>query len=140
MLSAIMYNIKCRTYGGLIMIEEKFVIKSRTENHYIICNVLTEETIEVDARVAEEIYSYTGESQDNVAVLLAQIETIRKSTYRKEIENTKVKKDILISAIKQLLKVYPAETLVDYFEDMKYFEIKEILNSDYPVQEIRRKI
>ena len=122
------------------MIEEKFEIKSRTEKHYIICNVITEETIEVDARVAEEIYRYTGESQDNVAVLLAQIETIRKSTYRKEIENTKVKKDILISAIKQLLKVYPAETLVDYFEDMKYFEIKEILNSDYPVEEIRRKI
>ena len=122
------------------MYTQNFMIEVRRKNFYLVKDLRTEETIEVEAHIIEEISNATGESKDSIAILLAQIYCIRKSAHLVAREEIMIKEECLIFSLEDLLLGYSAETLADAFEDMKYFEIKQILEAESPATELKKKI
>lgn len=122
------------------MYTQNFMIEVRRKNFYLVKDLRTEETIEVEAHIIEEISNATGESKDSIAILLAQIYCVRKSAHLVAREESMIKEECLIFSLEDLLLGYSAETLADAFEDMKYFEIKQILEDESPATELKKKI
>lgn len=122
------------------MYTQNFMIEIRRKNFYIVKDLRTEERVEVETHIIEEIASTTGESKDSIAILLAQIYCIRKSTHCISREESMIKEECLIFSLDDLLLRYSAETLAEAFEDMKYFEIKQILEAESPMTELKKKI
>ena len=122
------------------MYTQNFMIEVRRKNFYLVKDLRTEETIEVEAHIIEEISNATGESKDSIAILLAQIYCVRKSAHLVAREESMIKEECLIFSLEDLLLGYSAETLADAFEDMKYFEIKQILEAESPATELKKKI
>ena len=116
------------------------MIEIRRKNFYLVKDLRTEERIEVETHIIEEIASTTEESKDSIAILLAQIYCIRKSTHCISREESMIKEECLIFSLDDLLLRYSAETLAEAFEDMKYFEIKQILEAESPMTELKKKI
>lgn len=122
------------------MYTQNFMIEIRRKNFYLVRDLRTEETIEVETHIIEEIASATDESKDSIAILLAQIYCIRKNTLCVAREESIIKEECLIFSLDDLLLRYSAETLAEAFEDMKYFEIKQILESESPITELKKRI
>ena len=122
------------------MYTQSFMIEIRRKTFYMIKDVRNEETIEIENYIIEEIAHLTEENKDSIAILLAQIYSIQKNTHLVKREELVIKEECLIRSLQDLLLQYSAETLAELFEDMKYFEIKQILESDYPITELKRKI
>ncbi len=122
------------------MYTQNFMIEVRRKNFYLVKDLRTEETIEVEAHIIEEISNATGESKDSIAILLAQIYCVRKSAHLVAREESMIKEECLIFSLEDLLLGYSAETLADAFEDIKYFEIKQILEAESPATELKKKI
>lgn len=122
------------------MYTQSFMIEIRRKTFYMIKDVRNEETIEIETHIIEEIAYLTEEDKDSIAILLAQIYSIQKNTHLVKREELVIKEECLIRSLQDLLLQYSAETLAELFEDMKYFEIKQILESDYPITELKRKI
>ena len=98
--------------------------------------------IEVPISQVEEIISKVTDVDENeVAVLLATIKMSRiiestiKGTRYKVIDDT-----LGIRAIIKLLGYYPIDNLISIFEELKYYQIKEVLESDSPVKELEEYI
>lgn len=122
------------------MYTQNFMIEIRRKTFYILKDVRNEETIEVETYIIEKIAYLTEENKDSIAILLAQIYSIQKNTHLVKREELVIKEESLIHSLQGLLLQYQAETLAELFEDMKYFEIRQILESDYPIAELRRRI
>lgn len=122
------------------MYTQNFQIVTRRKTFYMVKDSRNDEIIEVEAYIIEEIADVTGEEKDNIAILLAQLYTIQKNTHLVKREDLVIKEEFLIRSIQELLFKYSSESLVEIFEDMKYFEIKEILESQYPTIELNKKI
>lgn len=122
------------------MYTQNFMIEIRRKTFYMVKDVRSEETIEVETHIIEEIAYLTEENKDSIAILLAQIYTIQKNTHFVKREELVIEEEYLIRSLQELLLKYSAETLAEMFEDMKYFEIKQILQSDYPITELKRRI
>lgn len=72
--------------------------------------------------------------EDEVVILLATIKKNRISTVlSKGTEYRKVDDSIATEAIIKLLGCFVIDTLISIFEEIKYYQIKEILESDSPV-------
>ena len=122
------------------MYTQNFMIEIRRKIFYLVKDLRTEETIEVETHIIEEIEKETDENKDSIATLLAQIYTICKNTHYVRREELVIKEECLIFSLEDLLLRYSAETLAEAFEDMKYFEIKQILEAESPIEELKKKI
>lgn len=122
------------------MYTQNFVIEIRRKTFYVVKDVQNEERIKIETHIIEEIAKLSDERKDAIAVLLAQIESIKISTHFVKKDDLVIEEGCLIHSLQEILFQYSAETLTDVFEDMKYFEIKQILESEYPVIELKRNL
>lgn len=99
--------------------------------------------IRVNARQVEQIMlSITDVEEDEMVVLLA---TIQKNRIAEALENRrkkykKIEDDVANRAIVELLGCYSVNNLIGIFEEIKYYQIKEILESDSPVRALDKYI
>lgn len=113
---------------------ETSTIKKKT-NSFQVKNV-EDMYIVVDAKQVEEILEHViGVEEDEVVILLATIKKNRIiATSDKSMKYTKINDELATKAIIELLGCYPITTLITIFEEIKYYQIKEILESDAPIR------
>lgn len=94
--------------------------------------------IVVDAKQVEEILEHViGVEEDEVVILLATIKKNRIAVSLSGDEKyEKADDELATRAIIELLGCYPITTLISIFEEIKYYQIKEILESDAPIRMI----
>lgn len=94
--------------------------------------------IVVDSKQVEEILEYViGVEEDEVVILLATIKKNRIAVSLSEDKKyEKVDNELATRAIIELLGCYPITTLISIFEEIKYYQIKEILESDAPIRKL----
>lgn len=116
-------------------IETSTVTKNR--NEYWVENV-EDMIIKVNATQVEKVLkSVDGVEEDEIVILLATIKksriiaSITKSTAYK-----KANDEVATRAIIQLLGYYPIENLIGIFEEMKYYQIKQVLESENPIRDL----
>lgn len=115
---------------------ETSTIKKKT-NSFQVKNV-EDMYIVVDAKQVEEILEHViGVEEDEVVILLATIKKNRIiATSDKSMKYTKINDELATRAIIELLACYPITTLISIFEEIKYYQIKEILESDAPIRKL----
>lgn len=95
-------------------------------------------TIRVNAKQVEEILEHViGVEEDEAVILLA---TIKKNRMITTVDKTQVYKKVnskfATKAIVELLARYSISTLISVFEEIKYYQIKEVLESDAPIRKL----
>lgn len=106
-----------------------------TEVNVLKSNFLIEDpeldlSIKIRIGDAEEIASKTGIEREEIARILAAVEKSRiLSCTHKEICR-RIPKVQLHETIEALLNKYSAGTLISIFEEMKYFEIRAVAESE----------
>ncbi len=108
---------------------------TKVEDTFLVENV-EDMIIRVEARQVQDILeNVTDAEEKEIVVLLATIKKNRISTtlnngraYRKIDDN------IATKAIIKLLNYIVIDTLISIFEEIKYYQIKEILEADNPIR------
>lgn len=92
--------------------------------------------ITVDVQQVEEILKHVdGVEEDEVVILLATIKKNRIAvTLKGEKAYEKADDELATRAIIELLGCYTISNLISIFEEIKYYQIKEVLESDSPIR------
>ena len=92
--------------------------------------------IRVDAeQVAQILKGVNDVEEDEVVVLLATIKKNRIAvTLTAKEAYEKADDELATKAIIELLGCYPISNLIGIFEEIKYYQIKEVLESDSPIR------
>lgn len=103
-------------------------------NEYLV------ETIEgvyfkVKEQTVNQITSYTGANEEDIVILLATIANSRIS-YGSRHYKELIEERTLVNSITRLLSIYDAEDLILMFGELKYYEIKKVLESENPIVEL----
>lgn len=109
----------------------------RVKDRYAVENI-EGMTIRVSAKQVEEIFENVSDVEENeVVILLATIKKNRIITTTDKSKNyAKINGELATKAIIELLGCYPISTLISIFEEIKYYQIKEILESDAPIRKL----
>ena len=110
---------------------------TKTQNEFLVENI-EDMIIRVNVDQADEIFrKVDGVEEDEIVILLA---TIKKSriieSATKRTVYKKANDEAATKAIIQLLGYYPIENLISIFEEIKYYQIKQILESNAPIREL----
>lgn len=92
--------------------------------------------IRVDSKQVENILEGVSDVEENeVAILLA---TIKKNRLMEAKDKSKAYKkvddELVTRAIIELLGCYQISNLISIFEEIKYYQIKDVLESDAPIR------
>ena len=99
---------------------------------------IEEINVTVDAELVRDVALRTELDEESIAVILATIEKNRilSSSLRKICR--RIKEGDLVYAIPKLLTRYTEQALCSAMEDLKYFQICEIMEGSDPVSELRQ--
>lgn len=90
------------------------------------------------AEILEKVYDV---EENEVAVLVATIKMSRiMETATKRARYKVVNDEMAIRNIIKLLGYYPVDKLISIFEEIKYYQIKEVLESSSPISELENYI
>lgn len=120
--------------------QEIYIIHRREKFYLLEATLDREEVFKIDTELIEKIFSKTQETKDSIAILLTVIEIVRRNTYIKRKNEMMEDKEAVINSLIQLLMKYTAENLSNIFENLKYFEIQQIIESKNPIIELSKKI
>jgi len=122
--------------GGSSMNIETSTITKKGQN-FLVTDI-EDMYIRVDANQVAEIFEKVdGVEQDEIVILLA---TIKKSriiiSASKGHMYKKASDEAATRAIIELLAYYPIDNLIGIFGEIKYYQIKKVLESDSPIREL----
>lgn len=108
---------------------------TKVEDIFLVENV-EDMIIRVEARQVQDILENVSDAEEEeIVVLLATIKKNRISTtLSKGRAYRKVDNEVATKAIIKLLNYIVIDTLISIFEEIKYYQIKEILEADNPIK------
>lgn len=108
---------------------------TKVEDEFLVENV-EDMIIRVDVPQVQKILDNVTDVEENeIIVLLATIKKNRISTtLSKGRAYRKVDNEVATKAIIKLLNYIVIDTLISIFEEIKYYQIKEILEADNPIR------
>ena len=106
-----------------------------TEVNVLKSNFLIEDpeldlSIKIRIGDAEKIAEETGKEREEIAIILAAIEKSRILACTYNGVCRRISKSKLYDTIVTLLNTYSPGKLINIFEEMKYFQIREVMESD----------
>lgn len=104
---------------------------------YLITDI-EEINVTVDQELARDVALRTELDEESIAVILATIEKNRILSSSSGRIYRKIKEGDLLYAIPRLLTRYTEQALCDAMEDLKYFQICEVMEGSDPVAELRK--
>ena len=111
-------------------------VVTRNENELIVSNIDIV-NVSVDASLVDRITDKTSETAEDVAILIATIENAREiSDEDKSNEEEPICERDLREGLISLLQHHDATDLCGIFEEMKYYQIKQVMESNNPLEEI----
>jgi len=119
---------------------ETSTIHKRT-NSYTVTEI-DDMYIKVPVYQVKEILAKTNDMEENeVVILLATIKMSRiLESATKQTRYRVINDEAGIRAIIKLIGYYPIDKLISIFEEMKYYQVKEVLESDSPIKELEQYI
>ena len=123
-----------------VFFEGMEVDQNRNRPYYKIDIEDAECSVYISKKIVQEIYDDSKEDKVLIAILLACIEYIRKSTSTDKHIIGRLEEDVMAKAIKKLLVNYQIETLILYLKQLKWYEIKPILVAPNPKEELEKII
>lgn len=106
----------------------------RFRGSYLVINI-EGLCIKVSQRQVDAIANESEEhSKNEIAILLATIKAARILNSSKAIQYRKIDEDDKIRSLVKLLRYYDIENLNSIFEELKYYEIKDVLESNCPIK------
>ena len=107
------------------------------EEAYLVEHIYESNRIYVDAQIVETIAKESyGEDPYLIAIIISIIEVIKVSGNAETVENNSKSIDnTSFDAISVILRKYSALRLINGFQNAKWTEIKEVLNSSNPIKE-----
>lgn len=96
--------------------------------------------VKVENKQVEDILKDVNIEEKEIVILLATIQETKKLATTKNTRHKKVDDEVATKAIINLIKNYNIEKLISTFEEIKYYQIKKILESDSPVRELEEYI
>lgn len=119
--------------GGFSMNMETTTVE-RFRGSYLVTNI-EGLCIKVSQRQVDAIANESEEHNKNeIAILLATIKAARILNSSKAIQYRKIDEDDKIRSLVKLLRYYDIENLNSIFEELKYYEIKDVLESNCPIK------
>lgn len=111
---------------------------TRTKKLYRVFLEDEESTFFLKEEIVDSIADQTGEDPNLVAILLANIDYVRKSREKMNGGSTptKIENKLMVECVSMLLKVISIDELIARFKAMKWHEILKVFDSQNPVEEI----
>ena len=113
----------------------------RKKDSYVVTFEMEDCSFYIKVSEIEEIATKNDEEEVLIATILAYIEYARKC--RNSDKNPKAKRleeEKVASGISDLLRKYSIETIIDFFKELKWYEMCEIIQSDDPIGKIEEII
>lgn len=110
-------------------------IITKKKNNFLVENV-EGDTVQVRISHVNEILDEVSEIEENEVVVLLAIIELSRIVVASSQKSERLNHETAVKAIIELLENYSIDVLSGIFEDMKFIHIKEVLESDNPIEKL----